>query len=213
MAPGDIITKMNKEFDKSIRHLRMVDPKLAKIIKQAAKPTMIWEKKREPFEALCFSIMNQQLAGAAAAAIYKRFCALYGGKNPTPAQLLKTRLPKLRACGISGPKAMYLKDLAKKVSDNSLEIHKLSHLDDEKIIAELTQVKGIGRWTAEMFLMFTIGRLDVFPVGDLGIRNGMKELYGLKGRVPDEKLVKLAEKWRPYRSIGSWYIWQYKDGK
>lgn len=114
---------------------------------------------------------------------------------------------------MSWKKAEFLKDLSRKVLDGTVEIHELDHLPDDKIIEELTQVKGIGRWSAEMFLMFNLGRLDVFPVDDLGIRNGMTRLYKLRGRVTNERLERIAERWRPYRSLACWYVWTYKEGE
>jgi DNA-3-methyladenine glycosylase II len=194
---------------KGVLHLMKVDPKLRIIIEKAKdKPTF---EERDPFAALCMSIIYQQLAGAAASTIHKRFLNLFGGKNPTPQQLLEIHHYKLRNCGLSKQKRTYLRDLAKKVLDGTVEIKKLDHLDDEKIIEELTKVKGIGRWTAQMFLMFTLGRLDVFPSDDLGIINGMRDLYGIRFPITRDKIERIAENWRPYRTLGCWYIWQFKD--
>lgn len=204
---------MKDEVQKGIVYLKRVDPKIARAMSYS-NTSPVFHKRRKPFESLCQAILFQQLAGSAAEAIYKRFRALYGGKDPSPRQILKTPSHTLRyKCGISWKKAEFLKDLSRKVLDGTVEIHKLDHLSDDKIIEELTRVKGIGRWSAEMFLMFNLGRLDVFPVDDLGIQNGMKRLYRLKGNVTKERLEEIAERWRPYRSIGSWYVWTYKEGK
>ena len=196
---------------KAINHIASKDERMARVVK-ACKENPALKNQGKPFESLCRSIVHQQLATKAAATIHSRFKALYGGKDPKPEQILDTPDEKMRACGLSRQKTSYLKDLSQKVMDGTVEIHELDHLTDEEIIKELTSVKGIGVWTAQMFLMFNLGRLDVFPVKDLGIRNGMQKLYKLR-TVSDEKLEKIADKWRPYRSVGSWYVWRYKDGE
>ncbi|QQG40123.1 MAG: DNA-3-methyladenine glycosylase 2 family protein [Candidatus Aenigmatarchaeota archaeon] len=203
----------SKNVRKGVSYLKRTDPRLARVIARSkTRPSL--SRRNKPFASLVQSIMYQQLAGAAAAAIHKRLLALYDGKEPTPRQVLKTHSRTLRyRCGMSWKKAEFLKDLSRKVLDGTVEIHELDHLPDDKIIEELTQVKGIGRWSAEMFLMFNLGRLDVFPVDDLGIRNGMTRLYKLRGRVTNERLERIAERWRPYRSLACWYVWTYKEGE
>ena len=200
---------MNDEEKQGLRHLAKSDAKISRLIK-VCKDKPVFKNRGKPFESLCRSIIHQQLATKAAATIHSRFKDLYKGKDPKPEEILETPDEEMRSCGLSRQKTSYLKDLSQKVLDGTVEIRKLDHLTDEEIIEELTSVKGIGTWTAQMFLMFNLGRLDVFPVKDLGIRNGMQKLYRLK-TISDEKLEKIADKWKPYRSIGSWYVWRYKD--
>ena len=141
-----------------------------------------------------------------------RFVELFPNKKITPERVLKLSDAKLRHVGMSWSKASFLKDLAKKTLDKEIRYSKLHDMTDEEVMEELTQVKGIGPWTAEMFLMFAIGREDVFSHADLGLRNGMKKVYGLRS-VPDAKRAdKITEKWRPYRSYGSLALWHYLDG-
>jgi DNA-3-methyladenine glycosylase II len=197
-------------IEEGIRHIKRVDPRLAKVIRYSkSKPRVVHRGK--PLEALYTAIISQQISGAAADTIQKRFYALYGNAAPTPKQLLSTHARKLRSCGLSRQKVSYLRDLASKASNYSIRINEMAHLTDQQVMEELTSIKGIGRWTAEMFLIFNLGRLDVFPVGDLGIRRGMTRLYDLDPKTPEEELTRIAEKWRPYRSVGSWYIWQTHD--
>lgn len=200
-----------ENVNKAIKFLKS-DPVMKRLIESHNnKPKKITRK--DPFKALCRSIVSQQLATKAAETIYKRFIALYGNKNPTPEQILVTRTQKLRKCGLSGQKSEYLKDLSRKVLDGTVEIKRMNKLSDQEIIDELVKVKGIGVWTAQMFLMFNMGRPDVFPVGDLAIQNMMRELYRLSPAWKVEHLEEIAEKWKPYRSIACWYIWHYKDSK
>jgi DNA-3-methyladenine glycosylase II len=163
------------------------------------------------FEDLVSSIVGQQLSGKAAKTIFTRVKTLLTkGKIITPDAVLKTKDDKLRECGMSWSKVSYIKDLAKKVKEGEVDIKNLNKLSDNKIIDELTKVKGIGRWTAEMFLMFTLARADIFPLDDLGIRKGMEKLF--KKELSKQKMSKLAEKWKPFRTTASWYIWRVLDG-
>ena len=191
----------------AVLHLRRADPVLAGVI-DAVGPIEI-ALRRERFQALSRAIIFQQLAGAAAHTIYVRFVALYGGRRfPTPRQVLATPPEELRRAGLSRQKSLYLKDLAAHVDSGTLNFHRFGRMDDEEIIADLTRVHGVGRWTAEMFLIFNLGRPDVLPVDDLGVRNAARRLYRMR-KMPDAKrLRKLAERWRPYRSAASWYLWR-----
>jgi len=168
--------------------------------------------RRERFQALSRAIIFQQLAGSAARAIYARFVALYPGRRfPSPRQVLDASLEDLRRVGLSRQKSLYLKDLAAHVDNGTLNFHRFHRMDDEEIIVDLTRVHGVGRWTAEMFLMFNLGRPDVLPVDDLGVRNAARRLYRMR-KMPDAKRLRaLAERWRPYRSAASWYLWRSGD--
>lgn len=167
-------------------------------------------KKSLYFEDLVSSITNQQLSGKAADTIFNRTKALLG--KITPENVLKIEGQKLRNCGLSWGKVRYVKDLAEKVKSGDIQIYNLNDLKDEEVIKELTTVKGIGRWTAEMFLMFSLGRADVFPLDDLGIKKGFEKVVGKKWN--REKSAKFAAKnWAPYRTVASWYLWRSLENR
>jgi DNA-3-methyladenine glycosylase II len=191
----------------AMAHLRGADPILARVI-DAVGPVEI-ALRRERFQALGRAIIFQQLAGAAAHTIYTRFVALFPGRHfPTPRQVLDASPEDLRRAGLSRQKSLYLKDLAAHVDNGTLNFHRFAKMDDEEIVLDLTRVHGIGRWTAEMFLIFNLGRPDVLPVDDLGVRNAARRLYRMR-KMPDAKRLRaLAERWRPYRSAASWYLWR-----
>ncbi len=191
---------------KALAHLRCADPVLAHIIDSVGPCQMTL--RRERFQALCRAIIFQQLAGSAASAIFNRFAALFGKRFPTPRQVLAASTEDLRRLGLSRQKVLYLKDLASHVEKRTLNFHRFRRMDDEEIIADLTRVHGIGRWTAEMFLMFNLGRPDVLPVDDLGFRSAVRRLYRMR-KLPNAKRLRvLAERWRPYRSVAVWYFWR-----
>jgi DNA-3-methyladenine glycosylase II len=198
--------------DAAVAHLRDADPVLARAI-AAVGPVAVRHGGR-PYPALMRAILYQQLAGAAAATIERRFLALYGdqGEPPTPEQLLATDPETLRSAGVSRQKAGYLLDLAEKARAGIVADH-LVDLPDDEVIARVTAVKGVGRWTADMLLIFCLGRADVLPVGDLGLRNAVRRLYGHTELLSPADLTRLAEPWRPYRSLGTWYCWQWLDLK
>ena len=191
-------------------HLRSADPVLARVI-DAVGPIEI-ALRRERFASLSRAIIFQQLAGAAARTIHDRFVALYPGRRfPSPRQVLNASAEDLRRVGLSRQKSLYLRDLAAHIENGTLNFHRFSKMDDEEIIVDLTRVNGIGRWTAEMFLIFNLGRPDVLPVDDLGVRNAARRLYRMR-KMPDAKRLRaLAERWRPYRSAASWYLWRSVD--
>jgi DNA-3-methyladenine glycosylase II len=164
--------------------------------------------RREHFAELARAILYQQLAGRAAAAIHGRFAALFDGGVPTPEGVLALPVGRLRAAGLSGAKAASIRDLAEKVLDGSVQLERVNRLSDEEIVRELTLVRGIGPWTAEMFLIFQLGRLDVWPVGDYGIRKGYALLYGLSDPPSAKELEPLGDRFRPYRSVAAWYCWR-----
>jgi DNA-3-methyladenine glycosylase II len=165
----------------------------------------------EPFQVLVEAIMYQQLAGGAADAIHSRFMKIYRGTFPTPARLLKTPVERLRAVGLSGRKTEYMRDLALRVHSGSIELAGLARMADEQVVEKLSEVKGIGRWTAEMFLIFCLGRADVLPVGDLGLRRAMQIAYSLRALPEPERMEEIATPWRPYRSVATWYLWKSLD--
>jgi DNA-3-methyladenine glycosylase II len=181
------------------------DPKLAKIIDVVGKYKL--SLVRDPYESLVEAIITQQLSGKVADSISKRFREIYGG-FPKPREVVKTPHSKLRKAGLSSMKVAYIKDLSKKIEANELRLGSLKDMSDQEVIEYLTQVKGIGRWTAEMFLIFSLGRLDVLPVGDLGLRKGVQKLYSLSELPQKDQIERLAEKWRPYRTVATWYIWK-----
>ena len=162
-------------------------------------------RKKGYFTDLVDAITSQQLSGKAAATIFNRLKEKCGGII-TPEKLIHLDKEELRGCGLSYAKCSYVKDLAEKVISNKLKVAKLDKLEDEKVMEELIAVKGIGKWTAEMFLMFSLARPDIFPVDDLGIRKGVEKLLGKY--LKTDKLAKFALRWKPYRTIASWYIWR-----
>jgi DNA-3-methyladenine glycosylase II len=163
------------------------------------------------FAELARMILYQQLAGRAAAAIHRRFVALFGGGGPTPEAVLALSPAVLRGAGLSGAKTASIRDLAEKVVAGEVKLDRLGRLPDDEIVRELTLVRGIGRWTAEMFLMFQLGRLDVWPVDDYGVRKGYAAIYGRDELPTAKELVALGEPFRPYRSVAAWYCWRAAD--
>ena len=189
----------------ALEHLAVADADLGKIIKSIGAYEI--KVRKDPFQSLVETIIYQQLAGSAADAIYGRFVKAYR-RFPGPLQLLTTKDAKLRAVGLSSRKIEYLKDLASRVSDGRLKLDHLQEMPDEQVIEQLEKVKGIGRWTAEMFLIFCLGRLNVLPVGDLGLRKAMQKVYSLAELPTPEKMRKIAQPWMPYCSIATWYMWK-----
>ena len=181
------------------------DPVLADIIDTVGDYTL--KKRNHHFSVLVESIISQQLATGATEAIFKRFKGLYP-KFPTASEILSTRKTKLRLVGLSGMKIEYLKDLARHVEEGRLDMKSLAKMSDEDVILQLTQVKGIGRWTAEMFLIFSLGRQDVFPADDLGLRKGVQRAFSLKEIPKPKEVEKIGERWKPYRTIVTWYLWK-----
>jgi DNA-3-methyladenine glycosylase II len=190
--------------DDAIIFLRK-DPALAGIIDLVGKYEL--KQRSGHFAVLVESIISQQLATSAADAIFKRFRGLYP-KFPTASEILATRKSKLRAVGLSSMKIEYLKDLAKHVNEGKLNMRTISKMSDEDVIEHLTQVKGIGRWTAEMFLIFSLGRQDIFPVGDLALRKGVQMLFSLPEMPKPKEAEKLGQRWKPHRTVATWYLWK-----
>ncbi|MBI4467501.1 MAG: DNA-3-methyladenine glycosylase 2 family protein [Acidobacteria bacterium] len=194
----------------AVRYLKEADPILGRAIESVGP----YRLKRQPnqFGALVEAILYQQLALNAAATIARRFRRLYAnpGRLPRPEELRRTPARKLRAAGISRQKIGYLRDLARKAASGRLRLGRFRGMSDEEVIANLIQVKGIGRWTAEMFLLFSLGRPDVLPLDDLGLRYAVKQAYRLRTLPSATKMERIAAPWRPYRSAATWYLWKFR---
>ena len=189
-------------------HLATNDPVIADLIVRYGDCQI--RPHTDYYSELVTSIVGQQLSIKAAAAIWQRIVVLAGGHAPTPKQLIDASFDDLRAAGLSGPKISYVKDLASRIEDGSLEIENITNLPNQEIIEQLTAVKGIGEWSAHMFMIFALGRLDILPYGDLGIRKAATVLYELPGLASREDLeaIEQSNKWQPYQSIASWYLWK-----
>jgi DNA-3-methyladenine glycosylase II len=185
------------------------DRVLGAAIKRIGPCLMAERQRSDHLTALCGAIVSQQLSTKAAATIFGRFTALFPGNRITDARGIAAISDQaLRGVGFSGQKVGYIRDLSARIIDGRLVLDELESLDDEHVIERLTSVKGFGRWTAEMFLMFRLHRPDVLPAGDLGIVNAIQRLYKLRKRPLPKKILLMGEAWRPYRSVASWYLWQ-----
>ena len=196
------------DYTRARRLLLRRDPILAAIIREHGPCGLSAAQRADHFSALVRAIVFQQLSTKAASTIYARTVALLPGGELTPAALAAVSDEQLRSAGISRQKAGYLRDLCQKVSTKVVPLDDLEHMDDEQVIAALTAIKGIGRWSAEMFLMFRLHRPDVFPIGDLGIVNAVMKAYRLRKKPSPDRLRRLGENWKPYRSVASWYLWR-----
>jgi len=201
------------DHDEAHRHLAGTDPRFAELIARSRHYEIKILPAINPFDALAESIAYQQLSGKAAATIWKRVRALFPRrKHLDPKLVLATPDEKFRAAGLSRSKIAALKDLAAKTIDGTVPSSRaLARMSDEEIIARLTSVRGIGRWTAEMVLLFDLGRLDVWPVADYGVRKGFARTFGRRKLPTPKQLTKFGEKWRPYRSVAAWYFWRALD--
>jgi DNA-3-methyladenine glycosylase II len=197
----------------ALRFLRRSDPVMAQLIRQAGPFSVNPERGVGPYEALVQAVAHQQLTGKAAKTILGRFYALYGADCcPEPARLVETPDEALRGCGFSRAKAASLKDIAARTLDGTITPRRaLARMRNETIIERLVEARGVGRWTVEMFLMFTLGRPDVLPVDDYGIRLGYKIAYGKRTLPKPKSLAKFGERWAPYRTTASWYLWRAVD--
>ena len=198
---------------KAINHLKRVDPALADVIARVGPCRLVVRSEGTHFDALLRAIVYQQLSGKAAATIHGRVCALYGGRSPTPAELLATPDESLRAAGLSRQKIGYARDLAAHAAEGKLPLEAIDTMPDDAVIETLVAVKGIGRWTAHMFLLFRLGRPDVLPELDLGIQNAIHRAYRLRKRATPKDVLRIGERWRPYASIASWYLWRSLDNR
>ncbi|MEA2426283.1 MAG: DNA-3-methyladenine glycosylase [Thermoleophilaceae bacterium] len=189
---------------------------MAALVDRIGPLSTLARKRGRPDDAygtLVRSITGQQLSTKAAATIYGRLVDLYGGQTPTPEQILATDPEQLRAVGLSHAKAAYLRDLAEHIVDGELPVDKLAELPDEEVYERLIAVKGLGRWTVDMFLIFHLGRPDVLPVGDLGVRKAMQIEYGLDEMPKPSEMERIAEAWRPQRTLASLYLWESLDNR
>ncbi|HVZ56978.1 MAG TPA: hypothetical protein VG870_10005 [Chitinophagaceae bacterium] len=190
------------------------DRRLRKLVE--ASPVRPLRRRRNLVTYLCGSIMSQQLSTQVARVIHRRFLDLYGGREPTPRQILDTPPETLRGIGLSYAKVSYVKNVAQFELDHGLDARKLRKMTDDEVIAYLTRIKGVGRWTAEMLLMFALGREDVFALDDLGLQQAMIRLYKLDGRDRKklrEDLLRISARWSPYRTYACLHLWQWKDNK
>jgi len=201
-----------ENLQKAAEHLAR-DPVLAPVIARAGVATL--KPHTNYYASLVSSILSQQLSVKAADAIEKRFLALFDDQLPTPEQIINVDIETLRGLGISYAKGKYIHDLAQHIIDGKVTFDHIPGQSNEEIITELTDVKGIGEWTVHMFLIFCVGRLDILPVGDLGIKNGIRALYGLDTQPTPEQIREIAVKqnWHPYESVASWYVWHSLDNK
>jgi DNA-3-methyladenine glycosylase II len=192
----------------AVTHLRRSDPVLARVIERVGPCRFRPRAEGGHFDAVLRSIIYQQLSGSAAHTIHTRFLALFDGAAPDPARLLDVPDDVLRAVGLPRQKIGYMRDLAARVHRAEMPIHTLHELEDDAIIAVLTSVKGVGRWTAQMFLMFRLGRPDVLPEMDLGIRKAIQRAYRTRGLPTAERVQRVGAPWAPYRTVASWYLWR-----
>lgn len=196
-------------FDPSLDALKASDPVLGKLIERVGACTLPPPAPNSDlFCALVRAIVGQQISMAAARTIYQRLLDCYDGSSLTTQTLWDTQEECLRGAGISRQKVVYLKDFAAKMRDGLLVVDRLEAMEDEAIIEALTQVKGVGRWTVQMLLIFTLGRLDVLPVGDLGVRKAIRQFYALEALPKPKAVEDIAQPWKPYRSVAVWYLWR-----
>jgi DNA-3-methyladenine glycosylase II len=199
---------------KAVKHLA-TDPVMAKVMGEIG-PFRGWPPSPNPFRALARSVIYQQLSGRAAGTIYRRFIGIWGLEDeqfPQPEQILAAQEEQLRASGLSRQKAASLRSMAEHFASGELSLEHFQEWDDEEIITHLTRVRGVGRWTAEMFLMFHLGRPDVLPVNDIGINRAMMRRYGLEAMPKPPEVLRIGEPWRPWATVACWYLWRSEDVK
>jgi DNA-3-methyladenine glycosylase II len=203
--------EFKRQLKKAAEHLSKNDSRLAPVI-AASGPCRI-VPHTDHYGELVGSIVGQQLSSVAAGTIWRRVLDLFDGKMPTPEQLIKIEDQKLRDVGLSWAKVRYVKDLAQHVLDGRLDLEHIATMPNEHVIEQLTAVKGLGEWSAHMFMIFGLGRLDILPTGDLGVRKAVMNLYGLKEMPDPARMVTIANKykWHPYESVAAWYLWQSLD--
>ena len=195
----------------ALRHIRRSDPVLAGVVDRHGPHRFDLRTTGSHFDAIARSIVSQQLSVKAAATIHGRFRELYAAAGGEPRHLARIPEDRLREAGLSWQKISYIKDLARRVTEGELELDRIDEMDDDELIERLTAVKGVGVWTAQMFLMFRLGRADVFPTLDLGIQKAMQRAYGLRKRPSLQRMEKIGRAWAPYRTIACWYLWRSLD--
>ncbi len=206
LKPAQLSIADRSVWRAGMKHLKKYDPRLRQLISRVGR--IDFELDGRHYDALVEAIIYQQLAGTAAQAILNRFKNLYGGKIPDAQEYLSTDEKKLRSVGLSPQKISYIRDLCQRIVNGTIDLQSLQHLPDDEAIRKLDDVKGVGRWTAEMFLMFVLGRTDVLPVDDLGIQKAVKKLYRLRKLPNREKFEQVSKNWHPYCSIASLYLWR-----
>ena len=195
----------------SANKLAEIDSRFLRLISEFGYPT--FKRENNYFEALIRNIIYQQLSGKAAKTIYNRFLKLFETTEyPSPDKIINTPVEDLRGAGLSNQKVTYILDLSKKYVDGTLQLDELDEKSNKEVSAQLIQVKGIGQWTADMFLMFTLNREDVFPLGDLGVKKGVAIIENLPELPTEKHMAEISEKWQPYRTIAAWYMWKLVDG-
>ena len=201
------------DYARARRLLLRRDPVLAALIRKHGPCGLAAAQRADHFSALVRAIVGQQLSTKAATTIHRRLIELMANGTATPEGIAALSDGQLRAVGLSRQKTAYLRDLSTRVATGDVRLDALGRMTDDEVIAELTKIKGVGRWTAEMFLMFRLHRPDVLPVGDLGIVNAVKNVYRLRKTPTPDRLMKIGEPWRPYRSVACWYLWRSLDNE
>jgi DNA-3-methyladenine glycosylase II len=194
------------DWTPALRHLSKVDPAMKGIIERVGPCTLA--PRGDPFVALCQAIFTQQVSTAVAAVLFARFRKLFRGGKPTPRGVVRLGDEQMRSAGLSRQKQAYLRDLAERFDRGEIPVKQFRGMSDEEIVQALLPIKGVGRWTAEMFLIFVLNRPDVFPVDDLGVRKGVQVLYGLPEMPRADEAIPYGEKWRPWRTVATWYLWR-----
>jgi DNA-3-methyladenine glycosylase II len=197
------------DFKAALAHLRRTDPVLGALIDRV--PPYELRAERNLFEVMLRTIVSQQLSGKAADSIYARLAIAMGSSPARPEQILALSDETLRACGLSRSKALYVRNVAEHFGERNYTRRSFEKLEDHAVVEALTTIKGVGEWSAHIFLIFGLQRMDVLPIGDLGLRNGMLKTYKLRSNTKPKKLLKIAEAWRPYRTVGSLYMWRGYD--
>lgn len=192
-----------------LKHFDERDAVMARVIRETGPFKL--KRNRNYFQVLCKAIVGQQISIKAAESITRRFQNIFTGSRPTPEKVQGLTEKQLREVGLSNQKVKYMKDLSAKFLDGSVRPQRMAHQDNEEIIKQLTGVYGVGRWTAEMFLIFSLNRLDVLPVGDLGLRAGVKQLYNMRALPTPDRVRTLGKKWQPFETVGTWYTWRSMD--
>jgi DNA-3-methyladenine glycosylase II len=201
-------------YQRARLHLMRADPAMATLVKAHGPCGLATRAPHPPLRALARALVGQQLSAKAAETIFRRFIALFPGDGfPSPDLILEVPAARLREIGLSWRKAEYLHDLCRRMLAGTLPLDSLRAMSDDEVMETLTAVKGIGRWTAEMLLIFQLGRPDVLPLDDVGLQRAVKQVYGLRRRPTPKQFTRLAEKWRPYRSLACWYLWAELDKK
>jgi DNA-3-methyladenine glycosylase II len=196
---------------KILQHFDKNDAVMAQLIRESGPIKL--KRNRNYFKVLCNAIIGQQISVAAADAITTRFNNLFDGSSPTSQEVMKLAEIDLRKVGLSKQKVAYLKDLSFHFYEKNLRPHRLHYMDNDEVICQLTQVHGVGRWTAEMFLIFSLNRPDVLPVGDLGLQLALKKLYRMRKLPSVKRMQSIGKKWNPFETVGTWYAWRAQDEK